>query len=94
MEFHQTMVVGAGSGQGDVADDGWSTSIPQVSQPPSIHSQLENTPDQPVFNGYYSLDRIICSTNLVKRVTDKNTEIHPFQKYDNKFCELFSMLNT
>lgn len=30
MEFHQTMVVGAGSGQGDVADDGWSTSIPQV----------------------------------------------------------------
>jgi len=29
MEFHQTMVVGAGSGQGDVADDGWSTSIPQ-----------------------------------------------------------------
>ena len=32
MEFHQTMVVGAGSGQGDVADDGWSTSIPQVRQ--------------------------------------------------------------
>ena len=32
MEFHQSMVVGTsgGVGLGDVADDGWSTSIPQV----------------------------------------------------------------
>ena len=37
MEFHQTMVVGAGSGQGDVADDGWSTSIPQVTQTTPFH---------------------------------------------------------
>ena len=33
MEFHQSMVVGtSGGGAGEVADDGWSTSIPQVSQ--------------------------------------------------------------
>ena len=32
MEFHQSMVVGtSGGGAGEVADDGWSTSIPQVS---------------------------------------------------------------
>ena len=33
MEFHQSMVVGTSGGGalGDVADDGWSTSIPQVS---------------------------------------------------------------
>ena len=31
MEFHQSMVVGtSGGGAGEVADDGWSTSIPQV----------------------------------------------------------------
>ena len=31
MEFHQSMVVGtSGGGVGEVADDGWSTSIPQV----------------------------------------------------------------
>ena len=32
MEFHQSMVVGtSGGGVEEVADDGWSTSIPQVS---------------------------------------------------------------
>ena len=29
MEFHQSMVL-VGAGSGEVADDGWSTSIPQV----------------------------------------------------------------
>ena len=33
MEFHQSMVIGTSgiAGQGEIADDGWSTSIPQVS---------------------------------------------------------------
>ena len=31
MEFHQSMVVGATGTMGEVADDGWSTSVPQVS---------------------------------------------------------------
>lgn len=32
MEFHQSMVIGTSgiAGQGEIADDGWSTSIPQV----------------------------------------------------------------
>ena len=34
MEFHQSMVIGTSgiAGQGEIADDGWSTSIPQVSE--------------------------------------------------------------
>ena len=43
MEFHQSMVIGTSgiAGQGEIADDGWSTSIPQVSKttcqlPPKI----------------------------------------------------------
>ena len=34
MEFHQSMVIGTSgiAGQGEIADDGWSTSIPQVSK--------------------------------------------------------------
>ena len=30
MEFHQSMVVGATGTMGEVADEGWSTSVPQV----------------------------------------------------------------
>ena len=30
-DLHQSMVVGATGTMGEVADDGWSTSVPQVS---------------------------------------------------------------
>ena len=43
MEFHQSMVVGTSvGGVGEVADDGWSTSIPQVREPPESISLNEN----------------------------------------------------
>ena len=43
MEFHQSMVVGtSGGGAGEVADDGWSTSIPQVSQVFSPHQVTDS----------------------------------------------------
>ena len=44
MEFHQSMVVGtSGAGVGEVADDGWSTSIPQVSTNTGIHHSISQS---------------------------------------------------
>ena len=42
MEFHQSMVIGTSgiAGQGEIADDGWSTSIPQVTVMLSHHITL------------------------------------------------------
>ena len=68
MEFHQTMVVGAGSGQGDVADDGWSTSIPQVREAAPFHPHRFT----PISNGHHPFDHIHSMSTFIK---DKETNM-------------------
>ena len=46
MEFHQSAVLGGGAGDSQVADDGWSTSIPQVNSTLSKKSELKNNMNQ------------------------------------------------